>query len=181
MPNRKIDVLVLVVEDEADHVFRIDAVLKKGVADQDGDYVIRPWFDYQITHAARFDEAKKKLQEHEYDIIILDIHLPNGAGTDLVRETRKLAPRDRTAIIVTTGYTDPHEEVEARRALANDYLDKLSTSDRELLVAIRKAAIWAVGCREACEKMQGMERVGKKMDETIKTSETVAATSIVEE
>ncbi len=58
-------------------------------------------YEYHTTVAETFARSKECLQQHQYDIIGLDLLLPNGAGVKLCEELKKLAPK--TAICIMTG------------------------------------------------------------------------------
>lgn len=167
MPNRE-PVSILVVEDQADHaVTLMDLVTTAKLT--------ALHFDFRFKHVDTFSAAQRELNHSEYDIIVLDLHLPNGAGTNLIRQIRLLAPPERTAILVMTGYKDEDEEIAARKALCNAYVEKGKTSPTEILFIIRDLAFWTVGCRETrkSKALAGMKRVKDKIDETVKVCETM--------
>ena len=66
--------------------------------------------------------ALEKLESGErYDVLIFDNNLPSINGLELIRQTRALAHRQRTPIIMLSG---SEVETEARRAGANYFLPK---------------------------------------------------------
>lgn len=136
----------------------------------------KTYFNYCVTHAGLATTAENMLGKKHFDIIILDLHLPDGKGIELVRKIRQLAPKERTAMIVVTGATADDEDVAVREELANDYLDKneLASHEYQLLKVVRNWAIWAVGCRESREQFSpAMDKIEKKIDEGMKVCETI--------
>ncbi len=81
-------------------------------------------------------EAFEHLRKHFCDIIILDIHLPDANGLELM--TRFLETVPNVAIILITGYADVDNAVEAMKNGAYDYITKPFSLERIELV-IEKA------------------------------------------
>lgn len=80
-------------------------------------------FDCEFYYAESAASALELIRERTFDVIFLDLRLPDGNGLDVLREARKLRA-DLGKIIVTTGYPDEHTEREARRLGVFDYLVK---------------------------------------------------------
>ncbi len=83
-------------------------------------------------------EVLRAVREHDYDVLVLDIAMPDGGGLEVLKQLRTLKPGLRTLIL--SMYS---EKQYARRALmcgAAGYLTKES-APAELLVAIRKVAL----------------------------------------
>ena len=118
--NRKIRVLV--VDD--------DSLLRKLIADQ----LARAEFD--AVPAASGKEALEVLREADYDVVLLDIMMPDLSGLDALREIRKF--EDPPEVIMLTADTSLSTGVEAMRHGAYDYLTKPATLD-EMEAVIRKA------------------------------------------
>ena len=118
--SRKIRVLV--VDD--------DNLLRKLIADQ----LARAEFD--AAPAASAKEALQVLREADYDVVLLDIMMPDLSGLDALREIRKF--EDPPEVIMLTADTSLSTGVEAMRHGAYDYLTKPVTLD-EMETVIRKA------------------------------------------
>jgi PAS domain S-box-containing protein len=67
-------------------------------------------------------EAAQRLQTTEYDLILLDLGLPDATGLQALRALRSVA--DLTPIIVLTGSDDYKQGLIAVREGAQDYLEK---------------------------------------------------------
>jgi PAS domain S-box-containing protein len=72
-----------------------------------------------VTTAA---EATDRLQKVEYDLVLLDLGLPDATGLEALRALRAVA--DLTPIIVLTGSDDYKQGLIAVREGAQDYLEK---------------------------------------------------------
>lgn len=112
---------ILVVEDESNISSLIGTLLES-----DG---------YQAIPAKNFANGKMLYFSHRPDLIILDLGLPDGDGTDLLREIRKdsLVP-----VIVLSARMDESDKVEALDLGANDYVTK-PFSSAELMARVRSA------------------------------------------
>ena len=118
--NRKIRVLV--VDD--------DTLLRRLLADQLG----RAEFD--AVPAANGKAALEFLRSTDFDVVLLDIMMPDLSGLDALREIRLL--EDPPEVIMLTADTSLSTGVEAMRHGAYDYLTKPATLD-EMEAVIRKA------------------------------------------
>src|SRR5436190_16358640 len=96
---------ILVVEDETLLRKQLAAELERLRAD--------------VSGAANLASARQWVREQGFDFVLLDVHLPDGQGTELLRE-KVFAPN--TGIIVMTAHGAVEGAVEAMRLGALDYL-----------------------------------------------------------
>jgi DNA-binding response OmpR family regulator len=68
------------------------------------------------------EDAHEALAVNEYDVVILDINLPDGLGTDILRDLRRR--RKRTPVLMLTARMTIEERVSALDVGADDYLVK---------------------------------------------------------
>jgi DNA-binding response OmpR family regulator len=68
------------------------------------------------------EEAKQKLEEFSFNLIILDINLPDGSGIDLCAQIRASSPS--TPIFMLSSNTQLSEKVMGFSAGADDYITK---------------------------------------------------------
>ncbi|MCF8253453.1 MAG: response regulator [Bacteroidia bacterium] len=76
----------------------------------------------QISLVTCFEDAQKKLNENEFDLIFLDLTLPDKQGLDLINAILHLAPN--IPIIVLTGYADQNFAIKSLSFGIADYLIK---------------------------------------------------------
>lgn len=77
---------------------------------------------YAVTLAETLVAARAELEEAAFDLIILDMMLPDGHGIDLCRNLR--AASDHTPILFLTAMGDPEDIVGGLKAGGDDYLTK---------------------------------------------------------
>jgi CheY-like chemotaxis protein/HPt (histidine-containing phosphotransfer) domain-containing protein len=92
---------------------------------------------FELVHVDRFYPGLKRLTEEQFDVVLLDMSLPDGQGLELVTETR--AARADVPIIVQTNRNDEEFEAQAVQAGAQDYLVKSEITGSLLIRAIRHA------------------------------------------
>lgn len=83
---------------------------------------------YDICSAPTVVEARTYLAEQEFDIILLDINLPDGSGLDFLKTIKESS--NRSTVIMITADGSVTQAVEAMRMGAKDYLLKPFTADR---------------------------------------------------
>jgi len=96
-----------------------------------------------VTHAARLEDARALLAGQRFDVVLLDLGLPDSRGLEGVRELRAAAPE--TAIVVLSGMGSEAVALDALTNGAQDYLVKGQASDDALQRSIR----FAIARREA--------------------------------
>ncbi|MDT8345092.1 MAG: response regulator, partial [Thermohalobaculum sp.] len=75
-----------------------------------------------VDRAATCEAAGDALAVQGYDLVILDINLPDGSGIDVLRGLRRA--RDTTPVLVLTARLAVEDRVEALDLGADDYLMK---------------------------------------------------------
>jgi len=99
---------VLLIED--------DAVLGAAVADQvrsDG---------HGVDHVTRLDDADAAFAASSYDLVLLDLMLPDGRGVPFLRRLR--ARGDATPVMILTALDQVSDRIDGLNAGADDYLVK---------------------------------------------------------
>lgn len=98
---------VLLLEDDATLRKRLAAHLRSAGA--------------EVKEATNLDHARKLLRDLPFDFALIDLHLPDGEGIDLLREGSFSAT---TGVVVMTAFGNIAKAVEAMRLGAGDYLSK---------------------------------------------------------
>lgn len=75
-----------------------------------------------VTLAGTLQEGRAVLARERFDLLILDINLPDGSGLELLRRLR--AAGDRTPVILLTANDLELDEVTGLEAGADDYITK---------------------------------------------------------
>lgn len=77
---------------------------------------------HAVDHALTRAEAEDALAVQDYDLVILDIQLPDGSGMDVLRDLR--GRKVATPVLMLTARLDVEDRVEALDIGADDYLMK---------------------------------------------------------
>jgi CheY-like chemotaxis protein len=76
----------------------------------------------EVSYARDKKEAAAALASESFNLVLLDMKLPNGRGIDLLK-TMQRSPRAVPAVMLTS-YVNPSDKLEAMREGAQGYLDK---------------------------------------------------------
>lgn len=114
-------VRTLLVEDEPNMVRTLGKILARR--------------GHLVDSASNGEDALRRLEEHEYDLVITDLNMPVMDGLTLLREMHGRGLD--TAVIVLTGYGTIQSAVEALKLGAGDYLIK-PCHPEELLLAVQR-------------------------------------------
>jgi DNA-binding response OmpR family regulator len=101
-------VRILLVEDEGD----LAAAVAEHIRGQ----------GHAVDGVARLDEAAAALAAVDYDLVLLDLQLPDGQGLDLLRRLRRAG--DRRPVIILTARDQVRDRIAGLDAGADDYLVK---------------------------------------------------------
>ena len=125
MSKKSIKILLLVEDNPG------DARLMREMFSEQGSH------NTEFTHVGCMSEAEKALSERAFDIILLDLGLPDTQGLGGVRRAHAAAPR--IPLVVLTGLDDDSLAAQALQEGAQDYLVKGQIDARGLLRALRYA------------------------------------------
>ena len=75
-----------------------------------------------FVHETRLDDGLARLDERSFDVVLLDLNLPDSTGIDTVRTL--LDHEDLVPVVVLTGLRDRETGIEALREGADEYLVK---------------------------------------------------------
>ncbi len=90
---------------------------------------------YGVETAGTLSDAAQCLTHGAYDIVLLDLNLPDSSGIDTVQRAREVNPD--VSIVVLTGLDDEETGLEAIRKGAEDYLVKGHSLEHVLVRTIR--------------------------------------------
>ncbi len=86
---------------------------------------------FAVETATTLQEGHLRIQEHDFDLVLLDVMMPDGRGLDLLEPIREQDPDTVTVII--TGFATVELAVEAIKAGAYDFISKPFTPDLLLI------------------------------------------------
>ncbi|UJX42460.1 sigma-54 dependent transcriptional regulator [Desulfovibrio sp. JY] len=113
------------------HILLIDddAILKETIG------ALMRRLGHAFTWAGSLDEGRRALVHGRFDVVLLDLRLPDGYGLDMMAELRG-AP-GTPEIIIVTGQEDPEGAALAIKSGAWDYIQKPLTPNRVTLPLTR--------------------------------------------
>ncbi len=121
--DSQISLAVLAVEDSADHACLIKRAFDKSP------------FQVTLTMAANLAEARRQLAVAIPDVVLADLRLPDGVGTDLLTFSESGLP-----VVLMTSFGDEAEAVRAIKSGALDYVAETEHSFDDLPHICRRAA-----------------------------------------
>ena len=111
---------VLIVDDEAEIRASLEEILS-----EEG---------YAVASAGSAAEAITLLQDAPYDVVLLDIWLPDRDGLDVLADIHAFAPENLPEVIIISGHGTVETAVKATKLGAYDFLEKPLSLDRTLIV-----------------------------------------------
>ena len=93
--------------------------------------------DYSLEHVDRIEKALQRIAQDIFDVLLLDLSLPDSSGLDTVRQICGAAPH--LPIIVLTGLEDDMLALESVQTGAQDYLVKGQVNSSGLIRAMSHA------------------------------------------
>lgn len=118
---------ILLVEDNPRDAF----VFREAVA------TARSGADYRIEHESTLADALRRLAIQQFDIVVLDLTLPDSRGYDTFMKVRSLSRS--TPVILMTAVEDEELATRAVREGAQDYLVKSQLSSALIVHSLRYA------------------------------------------
>ncbi len=86
----------------------------------------------RVTAAGSVKETLKLFKQETFDVVLLDMRLPDGNGLDLLAQLQELSPE--VQVIIITGYGEVDNAVQAMKLGAYDYITKPFDLDRLAMV-----------------------------------------------
>ncbi len=103
---------ILIVDDEVEVLNALKKTLQRAKE-----------FDADISIASNAEEAKNKLSEKDYDLVLSDYNMPNTNGVQLLTWVKENYPE--VVRIIITGYSDLETAREAiNQANVHNYIEK---------------------------------------------------------
>jgi DNA-binding NtrC family response regulator len=135
---------------------------------------------YEVEAAATGEEGLARLGEHPFDLVLLDLALPDRNGIELLPEIRVLD--FQVAIIMITAYGTVEDAVKAMQAGAVNFLQKPWDNEKLLAdvrtaVARRRAEEENIQLKRALKQRYNFENIVGKSEPMLKIFDLVAQVS----
>lgn len=111
---------VLIVDDEAEIRESLEGILR-----EEG---------YLVTTSATATEALELVRDADYDVVLLDIWLPDRDGLETLGEIRRLENISLPEVVIISGHGTIEAAVRATKLGAYDFLEKPLSLERTLIV-----------------------------------------------
>ncbi len=99
---------ILIVDDEEDIGLMVSkSLIKEG---------------YPAEYVTRIETAKKKINENDYQLFLLDLNLPDGTGFDLIPLIKEL--NKEAKVIIISAFDGPEESRKIRENQVSDFIKK---------------------------------------------------------
>jgi DNA-binding NtrC family response regulator len=154
---------VLVVDDESDIRESLEALLS-----MEG---------YSVDLAHNAAEGLHQMQSRGYDLVLLDLMMPDRSGMDVLQEVRE---RDReTPIFMITAYGSVEAAVKALKLGANDYFSKPWDNEKlliemERMIARRRLEYENTHLKRAFKQRYSFPNIVGKSERMVKLLDLVA-------
>lgn len=104
--------LTLIVDDEAELRRSVISILQTAMPD----------VEFVIEEAATGKEALAKVQQQQYDLVLMDVKMPEMNGIEALTAIKEHDPR--TFVVLMTAHSNLHDAVLAIKEGAYDYVEK---------------------------------------------------------
>ncbi len=111
---------VLIVDDESEIRDSLESILREE--------------DYLVTTASTAGEALELLRDAAYDVVLLDVWLPDRDGLDTLAEIGQMDRANVPEVIIISGHGTIEAAVRATKLGAYDFLEKPLSLERTLIV-----------------------------------------------
>lgn len=110
---------ILVVDDDS----RLRALIRKYLSEN----------GFISASAENADKARETLENLKFDLIVLDVMMPNETGNEFLKTLRKTS---EVPVLMLTAQGEPHERIEGLESGADDYMAK-PFEPKELVLRIK--------------------------------------------
>ncbi|MCJ7534063.1 MAG: response regulator [Anaerolineales bacterium] len=124
---------------------------------------------FSVETASTLKEGREKIKEFDFDLVLLDVMMPDGRGIELLGEIQEKDPN--TVCVIITGYATVELAVETIKQGAYDFISKPFTAELLLLTVNqglerRRLSLEAKRLQSVEEKAAELERNKEEMERT---------------
>src|ERR1035437_3426469 len=150
---------ILIIDDDATFCVMLRTFLEKK--------------SYSVKEAFSFAEGLKTFNSNDFDILLIDIRLPDNDGLELLKIVKARSPQ--IPVILMTGYGDIRTAVKAIKMGASDYVTKPVSPD-EILWTIDNA-LWDNPDKSKENSSPNLDYVTGISDTAVKMNEYISLVS----
>ena len=121
-------------------------------------------FGYQVSMAGDGNEAKTLANRMKFDVVVLDVCLPDTNGLELIPELKKTNPL--MDVIIWTGYTENYDFIGAVESGASDWIAK-PCNGKELYAKIERILREQQATGQLAKKNHELEKIKIEMEMAI--------------
>lgn len=93
--------------------------------------------DIEVIEAVDGAMALQKIKEHQPDVVLLDLMMPNVSGIEVLKELKKQGLTPKMPVVVLTNVMDQQTIDEAKNLGARDYIVKTDLTPSQVLDKIK--------------------------------------------
>lgn len=123
---------------------------------------------FHVAAAPDGQEGLRMIKEKHYDIVLVDLMMPNISGFDVVAEVRSHHPD--TVVIVITGYATLEHSIEAMKKGAFDFIPKPFTPD-QLRAVVDKSLRYTMALQDITESKSRLRVLVNRLKEGVMTTD----------
>ena len=79
---------------------------------------------YEVCFATDGEDALRKMQGEEFDLLVTDLNMPRMSGIDLIKEVRRMPGKRFMPIIMLTSSNQPEMKLAGKAAGASGWITK---------------------------------------------------------
>ena len=122
--------------------------------------------NYNVQNAYTFKEGMELLNKNRYDLLILDLNLPDGHGVDILEKVRENTNTIDLPVIVLSGEANPDLIREVLKKGANDYLAKPFVFE-EFLLRVDLWIEYYKNKKELSNKTRELKNINKNLQKLV--------------
>ncbi len=120
------EIRVLIVDDESELRKSVASVLVNAM----------PEFAFKVSHAANGREAISFIEKQDFDLVLMDVRMPEMDGLEALAKIKSIDPR--IFVVIMTAHSNLQDAVRAIRDGAYDYIEK-PVQPQKLTQIVKKA------------------------------------------
>ena len=136
--------------------------------------------EHEAIFHVSFQAGMEAVANHSFDVVLLDVRLPDGDGLGMIPFIR--TSPSRPEVIILTGYGDPEGAEIAIKSGAWDYIQKTDTT-KKISLALHRVIQYRQGIRQAIKttvalKLDGIVGLGHPMQQCFDLMAQSAVSSV---